>query len=264
MITDTLEEAPEVIDADIISEEPIATETIGSVPPTPVINEDLELAIVGEEGTFTLTATGIRVNENMTYDTWKDGFKFFKWADQRLKQGFADYVQYGTLKFGKEKAQMAMEQMELDLPMVKMALEINSVPPELRKPGLDAEHYVVLARSDATLKEKKKWAEVASIQKLSASQLKASMAAGEVISPAAAKQRQTGILSFKGIRQEFDLHLSRIGGAEGIRKMSAEAQADILEDLKAFHDLYVELTSKPIALKPRGAKKKAKTKKAKK
>lgn len=136
------------------------------------------------------------------------------------------------MRFGMEKVNDSLEQLEFDLPMVKAAITINSIPPELRYPELSADHYVELARAELSKKEKAKWAKTAAELKLTPTQLRLSMAEGEVVDTAAARQLSTGVITIPGIRQEFDVWMHRVGGIEGVRKMDYDTKQEIFEELE--------------------------------
>ena len=114
---------------------------------------------------------------------------------------------------------------------------------------------VRIARADDLPKKGKlKWAKIASEQNLSPVQLKASIAAGEVVDVAAARQQRHGIISIHGIRQEVDIWLNRVGGIEGILKMDKPHQDEILELIEPIANLYSQIKG--------GTKKKSRKKKA--
>lgn len=217
------------------------TETEQTATPTPT--SPLELAVVTQGQTskiIRLTDIGLQIPEDLTFEEWHDLLRSVKWYHKKLTIAFADIIEYGNTKFGQQRVNDSLEQLEFELPLVKAAISINSVPIELRHPELTAEHYIELAKADLPRKDKIKWAELAAKLKLTATQLRISMAAGEVIDTAAARALSTGVITIPGIRQEFDVWLHRIGGYEGVRKLDADTQQEIYEELEpimefAFH-----------------------------
>jgi hypothetical protein len=210
----------------------------------------LQLSFSNENGeqhqpAFTLTPTGLRVRDDLTYEEWVDGLKFFRWAHNALEVGFSDYLAWGNIKFLKQAVDSALEQLEFDLPTVKAALDINTVPPEIRYPNLTSEHYIVLAKNCEKKNQMVKWAKTASVQSLTPGQLKASIREGEVVDTTALRQQTRGIASVHGVRQDFDIWLRRVGGVEGIRKMNDEDVSAIMEELRPMYDLYRELMRIP-------------------
>lgn len=207
---------------------------------------ELQLALVTREGTprpaFTLTKTGIIIRDDLEEDEWKEGLKLFFWAQHSLKLGFSQYISYGKAK--KFKVDEALAQLEFDMPTVKVALDLATVPLEMQFENLTAEHYLVLARADDQSKPKKmKWAKIASDQNLSPSQLKASIAAGEVVSTSTTRQQTHGIINIHGIRQEFEIWLRRVGGVEGILKMDKEHVAEIVGEMDLMIEVYNQIKS---------------------
>lgn len=187
---------------------------------------------------ITLTDQGVVLKDDMTHEEWHEGLKIFKWAKLRLDLGFAGYLKFGEVKFGKEMVGSSLGQLEFDLGDVTTAMYVNTVPDKIRKDNLSAGHYVVLARAGITPKQMEKWSDIASEQSLSPSQLKASIQHGEVIDPSVVKQQTHGILTIHGISQEFDVWMRRVGGKEGIAKMSEEARDEIAGELEKFAELY--------------------------
>jgi hypothetical protein len=200
----------------------------------------------------------------MTWEEYEDGLRVWKFMSTKFKMGFADYLAFGRRKW-KNKVDALLGQLEFDLPMVSSATQIANVPTDVRQPHLEAEHYIVLSKADLTKKQQIKWAKVASEQRLSPSTLKASINMGEVVSPALAKQRTSGIISINGIRLELDIWLQRVGGIEGIDKMEEAAQQDIAVELEKFVQIYLHIRKlKTVFLEPMPEPEKPKKKRAKK
>jgi hypothetical protein len=222
------------------TEQTVQTDTALQVFPDDVI----ELAIISEDKpkVIRFTQTGVDIPEDLTFQEWYTVLQSVKWHHKKLAIAFADVIQYGNKHFGNDKVSESLEQLEFELPFVKSALAINSVPPEFRHPGLSAEHYVAIAKSDLSKKEKQKWAELADKLKLTATQLRLSMAQGEVIDTAATRAMNTGIITIPGIRQEFDVWLHRVGGFEGVQKMDINTKEDIYEELVPVVEFALKLS----------------------
>lgn len=234
-----------------------------------VTSTDTSLTLVQPELSFTVIEPGqkpgraafkistedeIVIPDDLSEEEWCQGLHFFKRSHIKLKLWFSGYLSFGQIKFGKEKVDTALAQLEFDMPMVTQALDIGTVPDEMRFHNLTAEHYIILARADDLTKPKKiKWAKIASEQNLSPLQLKASIAAGEVVSTAGTRQLTQGIVSIHGIRQELDLWLHRVKGVEGILKMDLPLQQEILNEIEPIAFLYEELKA-GMAKKPKGKK----------
>lgn len=221
----------------------VADITGETTPRTVETFSQIELAIVKgqESGLFQLTATGIKISEDLTYEQWFELLSWIRWARHKLTIGLADVMEYGQIKFGAEKVSQSLEQLEFELPMVKAAIAINSVPRELRYPFLTAEHYVELSRAEISKKEKAKWAKLAAELRLTPTQLRLSMVEGEVVDTAAARQLSTGVITIPGLRQEFDVWMHRVGGIEGVRKMDADTKQEIYEEIEPIMLFAIQL-----------------------
>ncbi len=146
----------------------------------------------------------------------------------------ADCIAIGINKWGRKKVDEALEQLELEVTLVKTAVAINSVPHELRTENLDAEHYIELSRAQLPKAKAIRWARIASEQRLTPAQLRLSIVEGEVVDRAAAKMLQTGVITIHGIRQSFDVWYRRVGGINGVKKMEVEHQIEIAEELDSI------------------------------
>lgn len=242
--------------------EPTQTETSADSSVAPFKENDLQLELVsgGVSAGFHLTKKGIVFHEDMTLEQWKAGLRLFKWAQHRIKLDFAAYVDWGEIKFTKEVVHSCLSQLEFDLPNVTQAININSVPPEIRESDLTAEHFVVLARAHLSKPKLIKWAKVASDQNLSANQLKVSIAHNEVVTTSTARQETHGIVSVHGVRAEMDIWLRRVGGAAGILKQDEANIREIIGELSLFVELHNALVAGLHKKKhrPRGRAKKTK------
>lgn len=162
----------------------------------------------------------------------------FRWAQLNLKVGLADYIKFGELKFGADKCSEAITQLEFPLADITKAVEINSVPPKLRKHGLSAEHLVVLARADVTPAKQAEWAETAVKENLTPVQLKESIKQGTVVSASVASKNNHGVITIHGIRMETEIWLRRMGGLEGIAKLNEDERMEIMGETKLFVDIH--------------------------
>jgi hypothetical protein len=214
---------------------------------------------------FKITAMGLVItDEDMPYEKWFEGLKALHTLEGQIGLAKAKYIAFGIAKYGRDKVDVGFAQLELPLQDVKRAIDISTVPENIKFRNLDADHYVVLARADLTPKKLAHWARIASVQGLSAPALKASINAGEVVSGKVAEHQQHGILSLKGTVQEFLIWLRRMGGAAALLKLEPEVQKEIIEDLEPFAKLYNELLAKTNAYTPESLLKSAAKKSTKK
>lgn len=189
-----------------------------------------------------MTDMGIKfTDENISFEDWSHGLKVFKWARKKLLDGFGDYIRFGQTKWGVEKVNQEIAQLEFEMPMVKAALNLNSVPEEVRQPDLKSEHYLVIARAGLNKDQQKKWAKTAQEQRLTPNQLKVSIERGEVVSESVAKKQTHGIISIHGIRQEIDVWLRRVGGIEGLLKMEEDDRKEIVGELNLISEIHAKL-----------------------
>ncbi len=205
--------------------------------------ENIELAIVKgqESGTFTLTPTGIQIAEDLSFDQWGLGLRIIKWYHDKSEIALSDWIAWGKEKWGEDKVNGCLEQLEFAQVMVKAAVAIDQIPLDLRYPQLEGSHYVELARSGLKEKDLVKWAKIAAEQGLTPSQLRISIAEGEVVDQAAVKALTHGVITPHGIRQQFDIWLQRVGGFDGIISLEPDIQEEIMGEINEIMELGIKL-----------------------
>lgn len=210
-----------------------------------VVNNYIELAIVrgATSGQLKLNRiTGeIEFSDDVSYEQWLEVLATAKTLRDKAAVAVACCMSYGKKRWGEVKVNEGLEQLEFEATLVKSAIAINSIPKALLHENLDEDHYVELAKANLTPAQAKKWAKIAADQRLTASQLRASIKEGEVVDREATKALQHGLITIQGIRQEFDIWARRVGGIDGIKKMDMDNQVEIMEELSAICDLGFEL-----------------------
>lgn len=214
------------------------TENTQTETASTAITNPIELSVVRGEtsGLFQIdTNTGdVTFSKDITHDQWREALHFVITVHHKLEVVVANFIAYGIKEWGQVQVDTDLEQLEFEMPLVKAALAINSIPKSLRHDNLTGDHYVELAKSGLPKKEMSKWAKIASDQHLTPSQLRYSIAEGEVVDRAAAKQLNTGVITIQGIRQEFDVWLRKVGGLNGVKAMDLDHQNEILEEVSAI------------------------------
>jgi len=198
----------------------------------------IELSIVQGEtsGLFRVDPrTGtVEFNDDVSYEQWKEVLLLARTIRRKAAITVADCMLFGIRKWGRKKVDEALEQLELEVTLVKTAVAVNSVPYELRMENLDAEHYIELSRAQLTKAKAIRWARITSEQRLTPAQLRLSIIEGEVVDRAATKMLQTGVITIHGIRQSFDVWYRRVGGINGVKAMEIEHQVEIAEELDSI------------------------------
>lgn len=219
--------------------------TLPSVEETRNMPVELQIVHGAESGLIKLSPDGVHLEfaPDMSFEQLYRIMKVLRLARKKSSIWMADAWNFGCKKFGKEIMSGALEQLEFDLPDVKVAIAIDSVPQNLRLPNLEAEHYVELSKYEDK-KYQLKWAKIASELKLTAAQLRFSMAENTVVDKAATKMLSTGVVTVHGIRQSFDIWERRVGGVEGVLKMEPDNQLEIMGELDAIVSFGNELREK--------------------
>lgn len=219
------------------------------IPPTKPLSQ-LEFPTLhvslreGGETKIHFTKEGVNLDEDLTFEEYRDGLRVLKDMRDRSTLMLADYKRAGEVKFGKVAVDNAMGQLEFDMPTVNAILDINSVPASLRKYNLSGDALIVLKKADLTPAKREQWAKTAAEQNLSPSTLKASISEGEVVTPAQAKSKNHGIASVHGVRADFDIWYRRVNGVKGILRMGEGYPEDIIRELMPIYELVAELKEK--------------------
>jgi hypothetical protein len=215
---------------------------------TQLVQSELVFAVENEQSqivpAFYLTETGIEIDEDISYDQWVKGLKAFKWMQKRVKTAFSEYLDFGKLKFGKEKVDDALGQLEFEMVVVNEAKHIGNVPEAIKDKGLSAEHLVVLGRSNIDDKAKAKWAATAAKEKLTPTQLKASIKEGQVVNVSVARAQTHGVITLHAVKQEFMIWFNRMGGLDKILALDKDSLKEIKEQLEEMVDLYSYIEAK--------------------
>lgn len=177
---------------------------------------------------FQIDGKRLTLIDGISYDQWLEAVKHLKSLNNQAKVYLADAIEQGTIRFGKIAVDQGLQQLEFDMPTIKIVQSITGIPKGERDERLEPEHYVVLAKAELTPAARKEWIKKTAEQGLSPAVLKASIPAGEVVSPQTAKQVSSGVYSPHGIRGEFDIWLNRVGGEAGVLKMAPDARRAIL------------------------------------
>jgi hypothetical protein len=218
-----------------------ATEPTTETPEVEVLPpETFQISTGQDDGYcgFTININGtVELDEDQTPEQYVKGLQFFKTGLTKFKLTFSDYVAKGRKKHGVQCVENGLEQLEFDMPTVQMALDIATIPEEMRYPNLTEAHYIVLARaSHLTPAKRARWAKIASEQNLTAAELKKAINKGET--GGGSDDSKSGVMSIHGIHVEFDVWLRRVKGVKGILKMRPEEIDEILEELAPFVGLH--------------------------
>lgn len=197
----------------------------------------IEISIVEGDtsGLIKLNDTGaIEFADDLTFEQWKIGLRLVRIIRRKAAIAVAEYIAIGIKKWGRKQVDESLEQLELELTLVKTAVAVNSVPRELIFENLNDEHFVEISRANLPRAKAIKWARIAMEQRLTPAQLRLSIVHGEVVDREATRLLSTGMITIQGIRQSFDIWYRRVGGINGVRKMDLDHQIEIAEELDSI------------------------------
>lgn len=199
-----------------------------------------------ENRLFKIGTLGISFQGELSLEQWRELLKGWKQVRQTWFTGLADLINYGKARFGADKVQEALAQLEFDLADEAKALAIGQLPLALRSSNLTEEHYYVLGKYLDDDEARGKWVTVAVENKLSAYELQRSIEAGSILSGASMREQQgrnSGLLTIQAISLRFKTWEKDIGGEEKILTMPEDSKRALVEELKAPGELYLKLKS---------------------
>ena len=179
-----------------------------------------QFAGVGDGRKIQVHRNGISFVGQMHYEQWIEALATWKRVSEVYHFGLADFINYGRERFGAQKVQGALTQLDFDLADVMKAEAIGQSTLDLRLVSLTSEHYYVLGRLLPEGKQEQgKWAALAEKHELSALELKKSIEAGKVIKQPEIDQtsgRNSGITNIEGLTLMFERWERQVGGEEKI------------------------------------------------
>lgn len=225
----------------------------------------INLSANGTEPTsiFRIDGKQLIIPEDLSWEQYVTGMNLFKSMKSDVTLYHAQFVKYGHLKWGADKVNECMTQLEFLLDDARKAIDIASIPDAVRHENLKAEHYIELSRAKLTPKQQAKWAKTASEQNLTPSRLKESIKQGEVVPQSSADSKRHGVLSLHGISMELEVWLRRVGkgdlklGLEELANKPADQRKMLAEQIKLAVDIHKALTEAP-KRQPRSRKAKSK------
>lgn len=196
----------------------------------------------------TITSKGIEFPESTDFETWQQVCRMLKSVKDSYHLALSDSIKFGTRKFGAERVQQTMVQLELPFSEFRMAGNIARIPTGLRKnaENLTSEHFYVVGKAfpdDTEMQEK--WLKTASEEKLKPTELRRSVDAGYVVHDDRDRtgRGSGGIVTLQKIAFSFSIWLSQVGGEEKVMEWSREQKIAFLKettDLSKLRDKILE------------------------
>ena len=230
MTDSELNVSPEMADADE------ATATPPNIP------ESIELAILPmTDARVRVLPTRLEFVGDLTFEQWREGLRLWQQASIIYHCGLADLINYGRKQFGDEKVDETLEFFAFDFADVMKAHAIGQLSLELRVVELTSEHYYVLSKSlPGATKEQGKWAAIAAKEKLSPSELKASIEKGKLVRQSQIEQDRgsgSGVPNIQGLSLVFQRWEKQVGGEAQILAQSKDWKEKFLQEVHPIVDL---------------------------
>ena len=187
-----------------------------------------------------LERRGCVIRGKLSYERWLFVLASWRQLKHVWELGFADILNYGRERFGEEKVEEALHQLEFNLQDAQRALAIGQIPLDLRVEELTAEHYYILGKADLTPKERGRWAAIAHKEKLSALELQKSIEAGKVVrlrTIEGMSGRNSGVATIEAISFWFERWENQVGGEKAVLAWGRDVKVAWLTEVRPILDL---------------------------
>ncbi|MFZ4693736.1 MAG: hypothetical protein ACOYMV_01275 [Verrucomicrobiia bacterium] len=187
---------------------------------------------------------GAQVQGKITFDRWKILLTSWRSCRKGWELVLADILAYGLEQFGREKVDVALNQLEFDLGDALKALAIGQLSLDLRTETLGSDHYFVLSKANLTAKEQGRWVAIATKEGLKAVELQKSIEAGKVLRQADINResgRDSGIPTIQGLAFWFDRWERKVGGEDAILAWDRRLKEQWLAEVRPILSLAAKL-----------------------
>lgn len=136
---------------------------------------------ISPRASIKITEHGAIINGHLSEKEWIEAISSMRDIQRSYLKALGDIVSYGIDNFGEETVGRHIEQLEFNLSDANTALGIATLPYDFKAAyPLTPEHYYVLSKLP-TEDAKEKWAQKTIKHKLTALELKRSIAAGQIL-----------------------------------------------------------------------------------
>lgn len=197
-------------------------------------------------GYLTVTEFGLQIHRPLTWAEWQHMMKSLRTIKLAYGSALADLTAHGRQQFGDERVAGAMEQLEFDLSDANKAFAIAEIPLETRTVHrLTSEHAYILATCLEDLPGlREKWAAICAEHKLTAHELKHSIATGKVTRRDEIQAQHgtgPGINTLQSISFSLQRWEKSSGGEERILKLPEPEREKALQLLRPFVELAAKI-----------------------
>jgi hypothetical protein len=216
-------------------------EQIADVPAVLELAVVHEGEIVDQDARIRIFPTRIEFVGKMSFDQWREALRTWQRATAIFHIGLADIIHYGKQEFGEGKVDETLELFGFDMADVLKAHAIDQLSLDIRDVNLTGEHYYVLAKSlPNAKKEQGRWAAIATKEKLTPGELKASIEKGKVIRQSERENTRgsdSGVPNIEGLSLVFQRWEKQAGGEEKILAQPLEWKQKLLHELHPIVEL---------------------------
>lgn len=179
----------------------------------------------------------LAIPPHLTFEDWQASLAEWRRYKKLWHNGFADLLKFGIERFGEERVEATLANLEFELNDVKLAMAIESLPDHVRKENLSVKHYRVCQKAGLDLDSTCYWLETASANNLTPKSLQHSIATGK-LTHGEPSRAWPGMFHPAGLRFYFDRWLALANKTGGPDTWSKEQVRDLLDNIKPIAELY--------------------------
>ena len=213
--------------------------------------------IIPETAGILITEHGLQVKRLLSLDDWTELLSQTRRVKTHYLSILADLTSYGRSHFGDAAVNDALEQLQFDMSDATKSDAISLIGYDRRATyNLTSEHAYVLAHLLETPEEWDKWAAICDEHKLTAHELKKSIALGEVIREAEIREKSGhsgGIASVQAVVYQFVRWKRQFPDNAALFKLPKSEREKILDLLSPIVELASDIEtsiSEPAAKTP--------------
>ena len=193
------------------------------------------------------TTLGAEFDPNMTEEQWVEFGRLLKLFRDAGNFYTADWMAFGHRRFGQQKVDEALSQLQFDMGDVTKAMTTGLLPAADRVDGLTTEHHYVVGifmeKNSLTETEAAEWLKIAKREKLTAMELQKSIEAGAVVrvQKSEGHTNRDGFFTIHGINTLFSRWKKNVEKKAPIDDMPIEQKRQIYEEIKPIGEMFLRL-----------------------
>jgi hypothetical protein len=197
----------------------------------------MEIALHSNDCSLRWDGQGLTIPDGAQLPDYENAIRVVVKLGKISRIALGDLLADAAKKGIDEQLTMVFEEVGISPVEVGKSLAIAAVPKSLRHDRLTEEHYFVVSKLSLT--EQTKWLDEALKHNLNALEMKRSIEAGRVLKREQINElsgRNSGIVNYHGIINEWDRWRNKVGGREGILSWPTDILSRWVSEVESMGD----------------------------